>query len=474
MDNNKMQNEESVKNINNNVDESNDNEFDIIIDISDDYYEAFITIEYTSEEISVSREDILDALKKKNVVYGIKNEIINAVTLNPTDIYKLSIAQGERHENGKDGEIEYYFDMTNTKRPKMLSDGTADHKELNYVIKVKKDEILAKKILPTQCKDGMTVTGRTVRGKPGKHVDFKKGKNVIVTDDGIFLRASENGMLNFENNKVSVIKVLEINEDIGISTGNISFEGKIIVRGNVNTGYVLNSEDDIEIYGIVEGSEITARNIIIHKGVHNNARLISKGNITSNFMENCYAEAKGDIICDAIIHCKINCSGKVIATGKKGLIMGGSLNVRHEVIAKVIGSQIGSTTRIYVGIDEGLLMDLKVTKELVEETKSDIKKINKAIDILLLKKNQDPQKQLLLNKYLKTKDHYIEKIRTLEEKMKELCALIDLSKNSKISSNQIYSGTNIRINNSHYMVKNELSNVRLIKENGEVVLSPLV
>lgn len=472
MDKDKFRNEKS-EGIANGI-EKLESEFDIIIDISDNYYEAFITIKYESEEISIRKQDILDALNKKNVVYGLKNDIINSIASEPTNVYKVSVAQGERHVNGKDGKIEYCFDITTTKKPKMRSDGTTDHKEINYILKAKKNEILAKKILPTECKDGTTVTGKVVRGKAGKYVDFKKGKNVTVSSDGILLIASESGMIKFENEKISVIELLEINEDIGISTGNISFNGKIVVRGNVNTGYIINSDDDVEIYGIVEGSEINAKNIIIHKGVHNNAKLISEGNIRSKFMESCYAQAKGDIICDAIIHCQIDCLGKIIASEKKGLIMGGSLKVRQEVIAKIIGSQIGSTTRISVGIDEELLIELKNTTQLIEESKHYIKKINKAIEILQLKKRQDTQKEVILNKYLKTKEVYIKKIATLEGKVRELCTLIDALKNSKISCNQIYPGTNIKINNSYYMVKNILNNVKLMKKNGEIVLSPLM
>lgn len=457
-----------------NIENQNSNDIDIVIEISNNYYEAFITIVSSNDEISISREDIISALKRKNVVYGLKDNVIDSIVNNPCDVYRVSIAEGEEHINGEPGRIEYHFDMESKKKPKMLSDGTVDHKQIDYILKAKKGDILATKILPTENKDGKTVTGRTIKGKAGKLFEFKMGKNVTTSDDGIHLLASENGMIKFDDGRVSIIKVLEISEDVGISTGNISFEGKIIVRGNVNTGYSINSSDDVEIFGVVAGSEITAYNIIIHKGVHNDAKLVANGNITAHFMESCYAEAKGDIICDAIIHCEINCLGSVIATEKKGLILGGNLNVRKEVVAKTIGSQIGSITRIHVGIDEGLLMELKNIKQSIKEIKDDIKKIKQAIDILQKKRSQDPKREIFLSKYLKTRDQYITKVRTMETREKELYAFINSLKNSNVSADQIYSGTNIRINNSHYIVKKTMANVKLIKENSEIVTSPLV
>ena len=449
-------------------------EYEISVGISNDYYEAFITILSDNDSPTVSREEILAALDRRNVVYGIKNEVVDSIIEDPKNIKDVLIAQGERHKNGENGRIEYYFDLSNLNKPKLLENGTVDHKELNYFIRASKGEILAKKILPTEPKNGTTVTGRSIKGKPGKKVELKKGKNVTISNDGMFLLAQAGGMIKFEDERVSIIEVLEINEDVSISTGNIFFDGKIIVRGNVEAGYKINGGDDVEIFGIVHGAEINAVNINIHQGVHNSARLIATGNITTNFMESCYAEAKGDIICDAIIHSEIKCLGRVIAKEKKGLILGGRINARREVIAKTIGSQTGSPTRIFVGIDENLLLDLKDTKKIVDETKKDLEKIVQAIKVLQVKRSNDPKKEIFLSKYIKTRDQYISRIKTAEGKLKELYSLADSLKNSKVAGNCIYPGTNLRINNSHYIVKNTLTNATLIKENGEIVLSPLV
>lgn len=445
---------------------------DIIISLSNDYYEAYITIISDDDEISIDKNDIIDALNRSNVTYGLRHDIIDELVQNPKRNNKISIAIGEKHENGIDGKIEYYFDLNKKIKPKHLKNGKVDHKELSFTQQVKKGEVLAKKISPTEGKDGKTVTDRTIKAKKGKYFDFKKGKNVIVSEDGIFLIAKESGQIKVDDEKINVIKVLEINQDVGVATGNIRFEGKVLVNGNVENGYIIQSSDEVEIHGVVEGAEISAGNIIIHKGIHNNAKLISEGNITSKFMENCSVEAKGDIICDALIHCNIKCMGKIIATNKKGLILGGNIYAREEIIAKTIGSQIGSITRIQLGIDEGLLIDLKNTKTSIEEIKDSLKKVSQAIDLLQLKRNQDPKKQVFLNKYVSTKEQYTKKLKTLQQHVSYLYSTIEYLKNSKVSSEEIHQGTNIRINNTHYIVKNVLSNVTLLKEDGEIVIAP--
>lgn len=450
----------------------NEKSIDINISLSNDYYEAYITIVSGDEEISIDKNDILNALKESNVTFGIKNDVVDEIVLNPYNIYEVPIAKGERHVNGIDGRIEYYFDLKKKIKPKHLEDGKVDHKELNFIQQAKKGEVLAKKILPTESRDGQTVTNRTIRAKKGKLFNFKKGKNVVESEDGISLIANANGEIKAEDGKISVIKVLEINQNVGVATGNIRFEGKVLVKGNVESGYIIRSGEDVEVEGIVEGAEIIAKNIIIHKGIHNNAKLVSEGNIISNFMENCHAEAEGDIICDALIHCHIKCMGKIIAAKKKGLILGGDIYVREEVIAKTIGSQIGSITKIKLGIDENLLIDIKNTKTSIEEKKISLGKVNQAIEVLQIKKNQDSKKKIFLNKYLKTREQCTKELKMLDQHIKTLYSVIEALRHSKVSSEEIHPGTNIRINNSHYIVKNILSNVTLLKENGEIVIAP--
>lgn len=469
-------NDYMIKNLDNqknvNLTGGEEKDIDIIVDLSSDYYEAYITILSSKDEVSVSKDFLLEELRKKNISYGIKYDVIDRIVQNPEDVYRISIAFGKRHENGKDGRIECCFNTSCDKTPKVLSDGKVNHKELNYVNQVRKGDILAKKILPVPSNDGKTVTNRVIKAKAGKYIDFKKGKNVMTSDDGMLLLAAVDGQVKFQDGKISVIKVLEIDQDVGVATGNIRFDGKIIVNGNVGTGYKIQSKEDVEIRGIVEGAEIEALNIIILKGVHNKSKLTANGNITATFMENCYAEAKGDIISDTIIHCDIKCYGKIIATQKKGLILGGSICARRGIVTKSIGSQIGSITKIQLGIDEELVSNIKNTKTKIEESKSCLKKINKSIDILKIKKSKDYKKDILLDKYFKTRAQYRKEIKILEGKMKELFLIAENLKNSSISSNHIYPGTNIKINNTYYTVKKALTNVTLISENGEIVISP--
>ena len=62
-----------------------------------------------------------------------------------------------------------------------------------------------------------------IRGKDGKDVAFKIGKNVEITPDGLSVIAKCDGSIVNENDKLSVIKVLEIKTDVGVETGILNF-----------------------------------------------------------------------------------------------------------------------------------------------------------------------------------------------------------------------------------------------------------
>ncbi len=111
---------------------------------------------------------------------------------------------------------------------------------------------MQKKTLPTEGEDGMSVTGRVIKAKNGKAIQFKKGKNTIVSEDGLQLLAEKSGIVQFTGDQIDIIEVLMIQGDVGVETGNINFTGKVIVSGNVMSGYEIISNEDIEINGIVE------------------------------------------------------------------------------------------------------------------------------------------------------------------------------------------------------------------------------
>lgn len=443
--------------------------YDIIITVADDYYSARITVDVYDDEVDrVDKDDLMMAIAKKNVVYGVDYNVINKVLRRPREIDQLDFAVGEKHVNGKDGFIDYYFNTDTKSVPKLLDDGTVDHKELKEIQKIRKGEILAKVTPPTEKHDGITVTGKKISGKPGYFPRLRGGKNVIVSDDGLIMFSNVDGVIDFENSKIGVKKVYEVSHDVGVSTGNISYDGKIIIRGNVEYGYSVSSNDDIEIYGLVEGAHITGNNISVHKGIHNNSVIRATGEVRALYIENGDIIANGNIYSDTMLHSKVKCKGAITVSNKKGLIIGGSISARRGIVAKVIGSHIGSKTRLNLGIDDDLMGELKTINIRQKKIEEDIAKINKSIDFISRKRGNTVMQKVQIEKQLKLKQNRLDALKELENSHSKLCEMADSLRHVKLVCDVVYAGTNLRINNSHFNIKQKLERVRFIKEDGEV------
>ena len=119
--------------------------------ISNDYYEAFLTIHiFEDNDLKVSPEDIIDFLKSKNVVFGIDLDAVDTICQNPKLANDVSIARGIPHVHGQNAEITFFVEQGNVTKPTMLANGKVDFKNLNLVHIAQKGDVLAEKTEPTE------------------------------------------------------------------------------------------------------------------------------------------------------------------------------------------------------------------------------------------------------------------------------------------------------------------------------------
>ncbi len=465
------QNEEQQQNNGN----GNSNPYTLQLTIASDYYSARLSIELNSPNAVVTQEAILEFLKKRNVVYGVIPAALNAAASNPSQVTNLVIAKGKPHENGVDGYIDYTIDINHKAKPKMNDDGTVDFKEMDTFQTVMEGDLLGTKVLPTTGEDGITVTGKQVRAKPGKTVNFKLGKYVQLSEDGMQMFAQATGTIEIVGDRIGIIKVLEIRTDVGVKTGNIRFNGKVVVFGNVITGYSIECDDDLEIRGLVEAATIDCGgNITIGAGIQGNdeAKVSCKGDLISRFINNAEVRVNGNIKSDAIMHATVFCNGQVEVQGRKGLIIGGELNVRGNINAKAIGSEIGTITKIRLGVDSTILDRYKEITEKIKELKENIKKLDQALTLLDRQLKADPANQkarAMFDKSASSKRQYHDEMMVNAKELQQLQDLISQLQDSSIQALDVYPGTKIRIGHSHYNVKKLIKGAQICKQDGEIV-----
>lgn len=443
------------------------------IQMSSDYYSAHLILNIFEADVKITSKEVEKFLNDKNIENGIDYAMIEKIVKNPEE-GKYLIAEGKKHVNGEDAKIIYNFDTDVDLHPEINEDGSVNFKKINLLKKVAKGALLATKKPLTEGEKGMTVTGKEIFPKKGKDKNFKIGKGVYLSEDGLKAYAEFDGSISYVNGKISVDEILELYDGVGVNTGNIEFPGKVLIHGTVDSGYTVKATEDIIVDGIVEGATlISEQNIEITKGIQGNdhAEVICSGGFKCGFVNNSRLKVGGDINVDIIMHSHVECNGQLTAQGKRGTVVGGDYVIKKGLTTKILGSEMGTLTNLKIGIDNKLLTDYKNAIEDQKNYGNEFRELIKNEKTVKKKIDQGNRNKLILMQY-----------REILERMKVIKPILDQAKKdvkelrkkfsnlrgASVSANLIYPGVKLNITNTYYNVKQEIRNVKIVKQDGEI------
>ncbi len=359
--------------------------------------------------IKFTESEILSNLQSTGVAFGIDTSLVHSLSTEREYFQAYEIAFGKPAINGIDGKLEFYFDTAKkTSRPKVNDNGTVDFMNLDLIQVTYTGKELVKVFEPTPGIDGVDVRGTTIYAKPGKPAaKLPKGKNVITSDDELHLYSGIDGQIQFENNKISVLPVLEINSDVDLSTGNIDFNGAVTIKGGVRENFSVKARGVIEISGTVEGAIVQSdSDIFLYSGVMGaeKGQIIAQGNLVTKFIDSARVIVGGNISADSIMHSNVECNGEIILDGKNGLLVGGTTWAVDKIVAMDVGSSMATKTIINIGKTPALGETGDALFKQLDEVKFKIQKLEKIIETLkALGPNIQPDQQALLLKSNHTK-----------------------------------------------------------------------
>lgn len=386
------------------------------------------------------------------------------------------VAVGKPARDGKEGYVEYKFNPDLKATPKMNEDGTVDFHTLENVNHVKEGDVVAVLHPEDRGETGLDLHGRPVLPKKIGHVIFRHGNNLVISEDGRQLISKVSGHIVLESDKIFVSNVLEL-VDVDASTGDINYDGNVVIKGNVLAGFSVNASGDISVSGIVEGATIVSGgNITFNRGVQgmNKAVIKAEGNIVSKFIESAnMVKAGGSIETDSILHSKVTAKGPIVASGKNGLIVGGDVRSTVLVEAKNIGNEMGTATVVGVGVDP-------TTKQRVDELKQNLQKLgdskiqlNQILTALRKKQETDGalsqdkmemQRKSMCNLILIERDLNVQKA-----ELEQLRVQLSEDGNARVRvMRNIYVGTKLVFGDQSYYVKEKTGFCQYIKEQADI------
>lgn len=308
--------------------------------VSTDKMTAYLRVVIYHRDQKVTKDEILSAMKKEGLIYGVDDETIDSF-LNGEDYFQeIRVASGKRPVKGEDGDVIFHFNREATGIPKEREDGTVDFKDLDIVQNVHKGDLLCTIVKPGLGIDGIDVYGKVVKAQQGDMPPVPGGESVVLSDDGTKLIANAEGGIHYRSNAILIDDIFHV-EDVGVETGNIDFNGSVVVRGMVQEGFSIKAKNDITIRGAVEGAKLYAGgNIDIRIGVNGmrKADIFAEGDVTSGFIENATVKCGGTIYASTVLHSNLRAGNAIKLQGKRGTLIGGTCVAGETISVRTFGS----------------------------------------------------------------------------------------------------------------------------------------
>ncbi len=430
----------------------------------------------SSDGKRLSVKDMKELIKQQGVQHGLIDSNLELMMKGRLYCTDVLIAKATMPVHGKSAEIQYHFNVDKTCKPAMSEDGSVDFHNLDMIEQVKEGQLLATLIPADYGTPGTDVTGAPMKPKKVDNKILKYGRNIHLSEDKLEMYSEVSGNVVLVNDTVFVSNLYEVPADLGASTGDIDYDGSVLVKGNVLTGYSIKATGDVTVNGVVEGARIEAGGkVVIKRGIQGmgKAEIEAQGDVISNFIESASVNTAGGIQTDAIMHSQIVAQEDIKVHGKRGLIAGGSVRTKNRIEAKTAGSSMGTATELEVGIDPKLTEKYHALEKEMESLEGEKESLLQ--NLMILKKRLEAKGSLDDDKMKKLKEATarIKEIdQQIEEDSEEYAVLGEELQNNKdgriIVENITYPGVKMTISSVTTSIRTETQHSAFVRDGADI------
>lgn len=267
------------------------------------------------------------------------------------------VAEGRLPKDGYDAQLQYLVDLKLANVPLEERGGRVDFKGISIICPVSAGQGLVKRWPGAKGVPGYTVQGKILPAYNGRELRLPRGRNVMPhQDDPDLLTAKISGHVRSADGGLEVQECFAVNGDVDYSTGHITFERTVYVKGDVKSGFNLDVGGDLEVGGLIEDCMVrVGGNVLIRRGFVGNGQGVvhAGGNVMIAFGRNQTVRASGTVTFEREAINMNAVSRQAVLVN--GLLVGGKTVARNRVACKVLGNSGGTRTEIEVGVDHHLL-----------------------------------------------------------------------------------------------------------------------
>ena len=432
------------------------------VQVSSNGLEATMTFKIpdgSSDVPKFTAAQLLGFLNSANVTFGIDQDMLVKLSNNPVYGRPVKVAEGTAQQQGTPGYFEYHFDTTVNRKPTIRPDGTADYMSIKTIETIQEGDVIATYHPAVQGSRGMSVRGQILEPKPVRDLPPLIGRGFDRSSDNLTYTAKITGKIEVNQGKINISPVHEVKGDVGIETGNIKFNGDVIVHGGVHDGAVIDAAGNVVIHGLIEDCDIRAgKDLFLLSGVKGNEKTIidCRGSVTAQFVEYAIITCGGDISADYFFKSKVSCDGHIELNGNNASIIGGYVSAVQGIEVNDIGNSFGTNTNVAVGVDVELTAEYEILAKKIQAISSNVRKIKKGIEEFDklgeergINYKEDPRRMQLLRVRIRDEAVVLEETK----KLNRLREVIKSGQGATIKVfRRIYPGSSISIDDHHVSI----------------------
>ncbi len=358
------------------------------VHIAEDRMSAELTIQPPHKGGAVpSRDEALEALDDAGVVFGVDISSIDHMIETRSYSTPVVVAQGREPVYGSGHRIEYHF---NTNRGKPYLEMEFDRinlKELNFIDNRHKDDLLAELLPPVRAEDGRTVTGETIAAQTDVVVvRLQGGRNTYLSRDERRLYAGCDGNVRILEDGTVIVEPVVTVKNVNYETGNIHFEGSVVVEGHIADNFIIEADGDIQVgKGVGKATLRAGGNIVLKTGINGNTEgtIECGGDLYARYVESARVTCRGHaFVEEAIMHSHMVVAHHCLLNGRRSEIIASTLIVGGSVWCKKLGNFNEAATRVAIGVAPELLMGYRSAKKALEDKQAELDRIEEKISQL--------------------------------------------------------------------------------------------
>ncbi|MDR0303302.1 MAG: FapA family protein [Chitinispirillales bacterium] len=457
--------------------------FNDLIDVKITSFTAYMRIkEVASFNAGLSLDVLKYRLKQAGVVHGINDKILLEMISEKKWDTEVAVACGTEPIEGRNGSIDYKVSVEKDTTPLTREDGTVDFREISTFKIVRKGEILATAVPAKQGINGMDIFGNEILAQPVKEYELKPSTFVAVSEDGKNLFAEITGILTSKKGYIFIRDSIVLN-NVDFDSGNIKIPVKIIINGNVNPGFVVESESDIIIHGTVESANIISTNgsITIGGGVSgkDNTLISAKNEVRINFVQNAKIEClDGTVIIESYIrHCNVTCKDFKTPAPNASAI-GGRIEAVDTINVSNTSNQDGVITDLV--LFNPAVKQLTDKKTQLQSAKEQLEKLNSTLEkeyknklsyVKMMNCKPNSQEYIICETAKQKYDAMTQKLVLVEKNITAINEALSKEATRKghiAITGKGYSGTRIQIGKVVYCPKGEIYRRRFYLDGADI------